>query len=75
MQVQDNGPGVAAEDIDKIFDRFYRTEISRTRDKGGSGLGFAIAKSIVEKHNGRIWAESLPGKGLTVIMRIPFLKS
>jgi signal transduction histidine kinase len=75
MRVQDSGPGVAAEEIDKIFDRFYRTEISRTRDKGGSGLGFAIAKSIVEKHTGRIWAESLPGKGLTVIMRIPFIES
>ena len=71
MRVQDSGPGVASDDLDKIFERFYRTEISRTREDGGSGLGFAIAKSIVEKHNGSIWAESQPGHGLTVIIRIP----
>ena len=71
MMVKDSGPGVAGVELDKIFERFYRTETSRTRDEGGSGLGFAIAKSIVEKHNGRIWAESQPGQGLTVIIRIP----
>jgi two-component system sensor histidine kinase BaeS len=71
MRVQDSGPGVAINDLDKIFERFYRTETSRTREDGGSGLGFAIAKSIVEKHNGRIWAESQPSHGLTVIIRIP----
>ena len=75
MRVQDSGPGVATEELDKIFERFYRTETSRSRDEGGSGLGFAIAKSIVERHNGRIWAESTPGSGLAVIIRIPFLKS
>ncbi len=75
IRVKDSGPGVAADEVDKIFDRFYRTETSRTRDQGGSGLGFAIAKSIVEKHNGRIWGESAPGKGLTVVIRIPFIKS
>jgi signal transduction histidine kinase len=75
MRVQDSGPGVAADELDKIFERFYRAETSRTREEGGSGLGFAIAKSIVEKHNGRIWAESTPGRGLTVVIRIPFLKS
>lgn len=71
MKVQDSGPGVEPEDLDRIFERFYRTESSRARDKGGSGLGFAIAKSIVEKHNGKIWAESKPGEGLTVIVQIP----
>ncbi len=71
MKIQDSGPGVAAEDLDRIFERLYRTESSRARDKGGSGLGFAIAKSIVEKHNGKIWAESKPGEGLTVIVQIP----
>ncbi len=72
MKVQDSGPGVAAEDLDQIFERFYRTESSRARDNGGSGLGFAIAKSIIEKHNGKIWAESKPGEGLTIIVQIPF---
>ena len=75
MRIQDSGPGVAGDELDKIFERFYRTETSRTREEGGSGLGFAIAKSIVERHNGRIWAESAPGAGLTVVIRIPFLKS
>jgi len=76
MSVQDSGPGVASDELDRIFERFYRTETSRARDKGGSGLGFAIAKSIVEKHSGRIWAESKPGEGLTIMIRIPiFTKS
>ena len=75
MRVKDSGPGVAGVELDKIFERFYRTETSRTRDEGGSGLGFAIAKSIVEKHNGRIWAESQPGQGLTVIIRIPIVQT
>ncbi|MCL4528881.1 MAG: ATP-binding protein [Chloroflexi bacterium] len=75
MSVQDSGPGVAAEELDRIFERFYRTETSRARDKGGSGLGFAIAKSIVEKHNGRIWAESKSGEGLTIVIELPFSTS
>ena len=75
MRIQDSGPGVSSDELDKIFERFYRAETSRTREEGGSGLGFAIAKSIVERHNGRIWAESTPGAGLTVVIRIPFLKT
>ena len=75
MRVQDSGPGVPAEQLEAIFERFYRTEMSRSRDAGGSGLGFAIAKSIVEKHNGRIWAESKPGEGLTIIIQLPVQKS
>ena len=71
IRIKDSGPGVGADELDKVFERFYRTEVSRTRDEGGSGLGFAIARSIVEKHNGRIWAESEPGQGLTVIIRLP----
>jgi signal transduction histidine kinase len=71
IAIKDSGPGVGSEELDKIFERFYRTEGSRTREDGGSGLGFAIARSIIEKHNGRIWAESKSGEGLTVIMRLP----
>ncbi len=71
MSVRDTGPGVATEELDRIFERFYRTETSRARDKGGSGLGFAIAKSLVEKHNGRIWAESKSGEGLTIMIELP----
>ncbi len=74
IRVQDSGPGVEPGELDKIFERFYRTESSRSRDNGGSGLGFAIARSIVERHNGRIWAESQPGRGLTVVMRLPVMQ-
>lgn len=71
IRVQDSGPGVAAEELGRIFERFYRAGTSRTREEGGSGLGLAIAKSIVEKHNGQIWAENKPGEGLTVVVRLP----
>jgi len=71
LSIQDSGPGIEGEDVDRIFERFYRTDSSRHRDKGGSGLGLAIAKSIILAHNGQIWAESAPGQGLTVIMRLP----
>jgi signal transduction histidine kinase len=71
LSVQDSGPGIEGEDVNRIFQRFYRTDASRHRDEGGSGLGLAIAKSIVLAHNGQIWAESAPGKGLTVTVKLP----
>ncbi len=74
--IQDSGDGVTPEDAAHLFDRFYRADVSRTRDSeaGGSGLGLAIAKSIVEMHKGKIWAESEIGKGLKVIIQLPVLK-
>jgi signal transduction histidine kinase len=74
LAVQDSGPGLKAEDLERIFDRFYRTDVSRQRERtgaGGSGLGLAIARSIVQAHGGSILAESEPGKGLRVILRLP----
>lgn len=74
LAIQDSGPGLAAEDLDRIFDRFYRTDASRQRDgafAGGSGLGLAIARSIVQAHGGSIVAESEQGKGLRVILGLP----
>jgi signal transduction histidine kinase len=71
MRVQDSGPGVAADDLERIFDRFYRSDPSRQRDEGGSGLGLAIARAIVEKHAGRIWAESKPGEGTAIVIQQP----
>jgi signal transduction histidine kinase len=68
--IADSGEGVSPEDAARLFDRFYRTDSSRTRDEGGSGLGLAITKSIVEMHKGRIWAESEKGHGLKMIIRI-----
>jgi len=71
IRVQDSGPGVAENELDRIFDRFYRSDPSRQRDESGSGLGLAIARAIVEKHNGRIWAESKPGEGTTIVIHLP----
>jgi signal transduction histidine kinase len=71
IAVQDSGPGPSAENLERIFERFYRTDASRQRQDGGSGLGLAIAKSIVQAHNGQLSAESVAGKGLRVIIRLP----
>jgi signal transduction histidine kinase len=71
VRVQDSGPGIAEDELERVFERFYRSDPSRQRNAGGSGLGLAIAKSIVEKHNGRIWAESTPGEGTTIVIHLP----
>jgi signal transduction histidine kinase len=74
LAIQDSGPGVPAEMLERIFERFYRTESARQRDStapGGSGLGLAIAKSIVQAHNGQISAGSEAGKGLRISLRFP----
>ena len=71
LRVQDTGPGIDAQDLSHLFERFYRADRSRQRETGGSGLGLAIAKAIVELHGGQIWAESAPPHGTTVFVRIP----
>jgi signal transduction histidine kinase len=72
ISIQDSGPGIRnGEDVNRIFDRFYRLDVSRDRAEGGSGLGLAIAKSIIQAHGGQIWAESVPGQGLTVFVELP----
>lgn len=71
LSVADDGPGIAAEHLERLFDRFYRVDESRARDAGGAGLGLAIVKAIVDAHEGRIWIESELGKGTTVFVRLP----
>ena len=72
LAVQDSGPGIPPETLDRIFERFYRTDSSRQRDgDGGSGLGLAIAKSIVQAHGGQLSAESEVGQGLKIIISLP----
>ena len=58
--------GVAPQDLPYIFDRFYRTDESRNSKQGGSGIGLAIVKKIIEDHKGKIWAESVEGEGTTM---------
>jgi signal transduction histidine kinase len=65
VDVCDTGEGIPAADLPYVFDRFYRGEKSRSRATGGAGLGLAIAKGIIEAHEGRIWVESQVGKGST----------
>ncbi len=70
--VIDTGLGLAAEDLERVFQRFYRVDRSRARASGGSGIGLTIARHIVEAHGGRIWAESAgPGQGSTFTFTIP----
>jgi signal transduction histidine kinase len=72
--IADNGPGVPAEDLPHIFDRFRRVDQARNRQSGGTGLGLAICKSIVESHGGKIWMESTFGQGTRVSVTLPTSK-
>lgn len=63
VEIEDNGKGIAAKDLAYIFDRFYRTDVSRNSSKGGSGIGLSIVKKILEDHGGKVWATSRLGIG------------
>jgi signal transduction histidine kinase len=71
VHVSDTGPGIAAEHLPRVFERFYRVDPARSRDDGGTGIGLAIARSVVEAHGGRIWAESEPGRGSVFTFELP----
>ena len=71
VEVIDDGEGIAAEDVPHLFERFYRADVSRSRQSGGSGLGLSIVKRLIERHNGTITVESELGEGTTFRILLP----
>ena len=71
IRVVDTGDGIAADELPKIFERFYRVDPSRSRATGGAGLGLSIVRQLVTAHGGRVWAESTIGKGSTFSFTLP----
>ncbi|MCP4094152.1 MAG: HAMP domain-containing protein [Planctomycetes bacterium] len=71
LSVSDSGEGIAAKDLTKVFERFTRLDSSRGRQSGGSGLGLAIVADIVERHGGKVWAESSAGQGCAIRLTLP----
>jgi two-component system phosphate regulon sensor histidine kinase PhoR len=69
--VRDDGPGIPAEALGRVFERFYRVDKARSRDQGGTGLGLSIVKHIVQAHGGEVRVESEPGQGATFFFTLP----
>lgn len=66
VEIEDNGKGISQKDLTKIFNRFYRTDVSRNSNRGGSGIGLSIVKKILEDHGGKVWATSKLGVGTVI---------
>jgi signal transduction histidine kinase len=71
VTIRDGGPGVPEEHLPNVFERFYRADVSRSRSAGGSGIGLAVVKQLVEAHGGRVWVESPPGEGASFGFTLP----
>jgi two-component system phosphate regulon sensor histidine kinase PhoR len=73
VRLQDDGPGIPPEALERVFERFYRVDKARSREQGGTGLGLSIVKHIVQGHGGRVWAKSEPGKGALFFFTLPLM--
>jgi signal transduction histidine kinase len=73
VYVKDTGPGIGQEHLDRLFDRFYRTDKARSRDKGGTGLGLSVVKGILNAHQSEIKVESKEGSGSKFYFTLPIL--
>lgn len=71
VTVQDDGPGIPKEALERVFERFYRVDKARSREEGGTGLGLAIVKHIVQSHGGKVWVKSEPGQGAAFSFTVP----
>jgi two-component system, OmpR family, phosphate regulon sensor histidine kinase PhoR len=71
VAVRDYGPGIAAEHLPRLTERFYRVDVGESRAQGGTGLGLALVKHILNHHRGRLAIESKPGEGATFTARLP----
>ena len=72
IEIADDGIGISEKDLPRIFDRFFRTDKSRSREMGGTGLGLAIVKHIIDAHNQTINVQSTLGKGTSFVLFFPF---
>jgi signal transduction histidine kinase len=71
LSIADNGPGIAVEDLPRVFDRFYRADKARSRESGGTGLGLAIARQLALAHGGDLSAANRPEGGAKFSLRLP----
>jgi two-component system phosphate regulon sensor histidine kinase PhoR len=71
LSVSDNGPGIPVEARERVFERFYRLDKARSRERGGTGLGLSIVKHIALAHGGRVWVTEAPGGGACFCVAIP----
>jgi signal transduction histidine kinase len=75
IRVRDDGPGIPPEELERVFEPFYRVESSRNRDTGGTGLGLSIARDVAQAHGGSLIAQNLPGGGLEALLVLPRRRS
>ena len=74
VAIEDTGMGIPPEELPKVFDEFYRASNARATERDGTGLGLSIAKQVIERHGGKIWAQSHLGKGSIFSYALPIVK-